>query len=320
MAARTRVGVVGTGALGQHHVRILEEMPEADLVGLHDADAARSQEVASRHGVEAFEDWRRLAEASEAIVLAVPTRLHAEIGSALLDAGCHVLVEKPITASLAEADALLARRRDRVLAVGHVEFYNPAVQTLLRHRSAARFVVVERLSAFTPRSLDIDVVLDLMIHDLQILHALEPSPLVDVRAVGVAVLSPRIDIANARLEFASGCVAKVPAWRGWAERIRSLRAFLDVRYRSLDYAELSGSGFELGAASGGEPRSRIRPLDLQVEHAEPLRRELEAFLSACRGEEVAYVDGAQGRQALETAQRVLRAIAGNEAQEGEETG
>jgi predicted dehydrogenase len=240
-------------------------------------------------------------------VVAVPTVAHAEIGGALLRRGLHVLVEKPIASTLAEADALLAARGDRVLAVGHVEFYNPAVQALLAAGLPPRFIEVERLAVFTPRSLDVDVVLDLMIHDLQILHVLDPSPVAEVRATGIAVLSSRVDIANARIALASGCVANVTASRVSAERVRKLRVFSPRRYHSLDYQQQEIKGYRLEAA-GATPQ--IVKDDLAVEKAEPLRRELEAFVAACRGERVPLVDGGAGRQALATALAVGEAIRG----------
>ena len=186
-----------------------------------------------------------------------------------------------------------------------MEFYNPAVRALLALGETPRFVVVERLAPFTPRSLDIDVLLDLMIHDLQILHALDPSPLAEVRATGVEVLSERIDIANARLELASGTVANVTASRISVEPTRKLRIFGRQRYVSVDYREQEIKCY--GLEEHGSDRL-IAPLDIPVERVEPLAAELEAFLAACRGEAVAYVDGRQGRRALETAFAVRQAI------------
>ncbi len=192
-----------------------------------------------------------------------------------------------------------------MLAVGHVEFYNPAVQALLAVGTAPRFVEVQRLGVFSPRSLDVDVILDLMIHDLQILHALDPSPVAEVRATGIAVLSPRIDIANVRIELASGGVANLTASRVSSERVRKLRAFLPNRYYSLDYQAQEIKGYRLEETG---TQRRILPDDLPVERAEPLKRELEAFLAACRGEEAPRVDGVRGRQALATALAIVEAI------------
>jgi predicted dehydrogenase len=305
-----RVGVVGTGALGRHHARILSRLDGVELVGIHDARREQAEAVGREHGCRVWDSLADLAGNLDAAVVAVPTVAHAEVGCELLRRGLHVLVEKPIAATLGEADALLAARAaagDRVLAVGHVEFYNPAVQALLGVGVPPRFVEVERLAAFTPRSLDVDVVLDLMIHDLQILHALDASPVAEVRATGIAVLSPRVDIANARIAFASGCVANVTASRVSAERVRKLRAFLPRQYYSLDYQEQEIKGYRLEGAAGAP---QIVKAHLPVEKAEPLRRELEAFVAACRGEGGPLVDGEAGRQALRTALAVGDAIRG----------
>jgi predicted dehydrogenase len=302
-----RVGVVGTGALGRHHVRILASLPGARLVGLHDARPDVGAAVAAEHGTRAFDDAEALAAEVDAMVVAVPTTEHCRLGERLLARGLHVLMEKPIAATLGEADRLIAAAAaaGRTLAVGHVEFFNPAVQALLADGIPPRFVEVQRLGVFSPRSLDVDVILDLMIHDLQILHALDPSPVVEVRATGIAVLSPRIDIANVRLQLASGCVANLTASRVSAERVRRLRVFGPNRYLSLDYPSQELKGYRLEEDDGGR---RIAPLDLPVTTGEPLRGELEAFLRACRGEATPLVTGERGRQALASALEVLAAI------------
>jgi predicted dehydrogenase len=305
-----RIGVVGTGALGRHHVRILASLPGAQLAGIHDVNPEVATALAATHGTVAFPDVASLAAKVDAMVVAAPTTEHARIGAPLLAAGKHVLVEKPIAGTLEEADALIAAAAasGAILAVGHVEFYNPAVQTLLGAGTAPRFVEVERLGVFSPRSLDVDVVLDLMIHDLQILHALDGSPVAEVRATGVPVLSERIDIANARVALASGCVANLTASRVSGERVRKLRAFLPSRYYSLDYQGQEIRGYRLESGDGIPGGRRIVPDDLPVVRAEPLRQELAAFVAACRGEKVPLVDGCQGRRALETALAVVEAV------------
>jgi predicted dehydrogenase len=238
--------------------------------------------------------------------VAVPTVVHADVGCELLARGIHVLVEKPIAPSLDEADRLVAAADRCLLAVGHVEFFNPAVERLLEVDQGPGFVEVHRLAAFTPRSLDIDVILDLMIHDLQILHAMDASPVEEVRATGIRVLSERIDIANARVALSSGCVANLTASRVSSERVRKLRVFLPGRgYYSLDYQQQEIHGFRLEL---GPTERRILPDPLPVTRKEPLRRELECFVEACRGRESRIVSGAQGRRALGTALQVLEAI------------
>jgi predicted dehydrogenase len=336
------VGVVGVGALGRHHVRLLGGIEGALLAGIFDLRSEVADRVAAEFGTRALPSLEALAAEADAMVVAVPTVDHATVGCQLLEAGLHVLIEKPIAPDLEAADRLLERAGDRVLAVGHVEFYNPAVQALQASRPSPRFVEIQRLSVFSLRSLDIDVILDLMIHDLQILHALDPTPVREVRAAGVAVLSDRIDIANARVELESGCVANLTASRVSAERVRRLRLFSRERYYSLDYQEQALKGYRLEAvapesaadvlgapesgaaagassvgvasdpgagAAGGLPGRRIVALDLSVARAEPLRCELEAFVAACRGEPVQYVDGASGRAALASALAIARAAA-----------
>ncbi len=312
--AEVAIGVVGAGGMGRHHIRLLSQMPGARLVGFHDKNPETAAAIAAERGVPVSPGIEELAAGCDALVLAVPTVDHAALGCELLAQGKHLLIEKPLAASLEEADGLIAAAASAggprpVLAVGHVEFFNPAVAALLALGTPPRFVEVQRLAAFTPRSLDVDVVLDLMIHDLQILHALDPSPLAEVRATGINVLSPRIDIANVRLEFGSGCVANLTASRVSADRVRKLRAFLPSCYYSLDYIEQEVKGFRLDERGGARA---IVPADLPVERDEPLKRELEAFLAACRGEGARTVSGAEARQALATALAVVEAI-GNRA-------
>jgi predicted dehydrogenase len=303
-----RVGVFGAGALGRHHVRLLGSLPGAVRVGVHDARPETARAVAEEHGAEVFQRFDDLASAIDAAVVATPTTTHAELGSRLLARGVHVLVEKPIASSLAEADALIAAARaaGRVLAVGHVEFHNPGVAALLEAAGAPRYVEIDRLGVFSPRSLDVDVIADLMIHDLQILHALDASEVVEVRATGIPVLSERIDIVSARLAFASGMVANVSASRVSSEKVRVLRAFYSDRYRSLDYQAQEIKGYRL--ERGGAER-RILPETIAIEKAEPLRRELEEFARACRGESSRSVGGEDARRALGTAIAVAAAAA-----------
>ena len=285
----------------------MAEDPGAELVGVYDTDRSAAERVAQEFGVKVFDSLGEIASGLEAAVVAVPTIDHCEVGCDLLQRGIHVLVEKPLASSLEEADRLVAAAGDRVLAVGHVEFFNPAVQRLMQVEGQAGFVEIHRLAVFTPRSLDIDVVLDLMIHDLQILHALDDSPVSEVRATGISVLSSRIDIANARIALESGCVANLTASRVSSQKVRKLRVFLPEQgYYSVDYEAQEVQGFRL--QMGDEGRN-IVPDPLPVDKDEPLKRELRAFLARCRGEDAVCVDGQQGRRALKTAFRVLEAIA-----------
>ncbi|MFQ5525387.1 MAG: Gfo/Idh/MocA family protein [Thermoanaerobaculia bacterium] len=304
-ARRLRVGVVGTGALGRHHVRLLSELEEAELVGVRDIDDGRACEATGAFGGRVFDDLESLAAEIDVAVVAVPTHEHAQVGCRLLEAGVHVMVEKPIATSLDEADALVAAAGDRLLAVGHVEFYNPAVQALLGIGLPPGFAEVHRMGEFSPRSLDIDVVRDLMIHDLQILQSLDSSPLKKLSAVGVNVLTDRDDIANARLEFESGLVANLTASRVSDQKIRKLRVIVPGIYLSLDYQKQEIKGYKLD--KGGRGRGLER-LDVSIEQDEPLKCELRAFLAACRGESVALVTGEDGRRALATALQVCEQI------------
>lgn len=304
-----RVGIFGAGALGRHHIRLLGSIAGVERVGVHDARPEVALAVAGEHGAAVFDSFDELAGSIDAAVVATPTVTHRELGSALLARGVHVMVEKPIAATLAEADALIAAAEaaGRVLAVGHVEFHNPGVAALLDAAGSPRYVEIDRLGVFSPRSLDVDVIADLMIHDLQILHALDASEVAEIRATGIAVLSERIDIVSARLAFASGMVANVSASRVSSEKVRVLRAFYSDRYRSLDYQAQEIKGYRLERS--GEER-RILPETIAIEKAEPLRRELEEFVKACRGEASRSVGGGEARRALATAIAVAAAARG----------
>jgi predicted dehydrogenase len=301
------IAVVGVGHLGRHHVRLASTLPGWTCVGAWDTDRARLEEVCGEFGVTPLRSVEEVAERCEAAVVASPTVTHREVAAALLGAGRHVLVEKPITTTEAEADELiaLADRHGAVLGVGHVEFFNPAVQAVLARNPRPRYVETQRLSPFTRRSLDIDVVLDLMVHDLQLVQALNPETAIrEVRAAGVPVLSNRVDLANVRLEFANGCVATLTASRVSSERVRKMRIFEPDAYYSIDYAEQSVSAYRLDR-SGEEPR--IVPLVVGIERGEPLALEHEAVWTAFTGGEGPFVSGRAGREALAAARRVIAA-------------
>lgn len=308
-STRIRVAVVGAGHLGRHHVRLAATLPGWECVGVVDTDAGRREQICREHGVPALANLDEAIERADAAVVATPTVNHREVAGGFLSAGRHVLVEKPIASSVREARELtnLAAAHNVVLAVGHVEFFNPAVQAVLARRPRPRYLEAQRLSPFTRRSLDIDVVLDLMVHDIQLAQALNPSFAVrEVRAAGVPVLSGRVDLANVRLEFANGCVATLTASRVSSERVRKLRLFEPDAYFSVDYAEQVVSAYRLSRA-GEEPE--ILPLEVPVERGEPLAAEHLAFQRACRGLAGPIVDGEAGTAALETAVGVMEAIA-----------
>jgi predicted dehydrogenase len=277
------------------------------VVGVHDHHPGRAEEIAREFSLRVLSNFEQVAEEAEAVVVATPTVTHAEIAGFFLDRGLHVLVEKPIAADLAHAEDLVqrARRAGRVLQVGHVERYNPAIEAALTLVAAPRFIEVHRLGVFTARSLDVDVVLDLMIHDLQIVSALVGRPVSEVRAAGVPVLTPRLDIANARLAFEGGCVANLTASRVSAEKVRKCRVFAPSIYVSVDMQAQSVSAFRLLRESG---RPEILPVPVSVSREEPLSRELADFRRAVAEGSRPLVSGEDGRDALALAERVLEAV------------
>ena len=308
-ADRLRVAVIGVGHLGRHHARILSTLEGVELVAVVDTNAERAAAAAATTGAKALADYREVLDSVDAVSIAVPTELHRDIALPFLQTGVAALVEKPIARSLAEADDLVAAARasGAVLAVGHTERYNPAVAAVLPLVTSPRFIEVHRLGAFPDRSLDIDVVFDLMIHDLDIVLALVQSDVASIEAVGVPVLTSKYDIANARLRFASGCIANVTASRISKERVRKIRFFQPDAYISIDYAAQEVEGWRLVRRDGTRPS--IEGGALPVERDEPLRREIADFVRAVRTGTSPLVDGAAGRRALELATRVAETMA-----------
>jgi predicted dehydrogenase len=298
----TRVAVIGVGSFGKNHVRVVRESARAELKFVVDSDASRAQQFAGE--AIAATDYRDAIGHVDAAILAVPTIRHAEIGCALLEAGIDVLVEKPIAATLADAGQLVdtAQRGSRILQVGHLERFNPAVIALERAATLPLFFEIHRMSVFTLRSLDVDVVLDLMIHDLDIVLALARAELKEIRAAGISVLSPKVDIANVRLEFEDGCIANLTASRVSTEKIRKLRLFQPRQYISIDYAKQSAAIFSVGGSEG------IAFDQLAVEPAEPLKLQFDAFLDAVESREPPKLNGATARRTLEIALAILDKI------------
>jgi predicted dehydrogenase len=301
-----RTAVIGVGHLGRHHARVLAAHPGVTLVGVVDTLRDRAAEVANATGTRAFADWSEVAADVDAAVVATPTETHHAIASALIECGVHVLVEKPMTRTLQEADALIAAAEARgvVLGVGHVEHFNPAIEAARAHIANPGFIEVHRLGTFPERSLDIDVVFDLMIHDLGLVLELVGSEVVGIEAVGVPVLTPRVDIANARLKFASGCIANLTASRISREQIRKIRFFQPNAYLSIDYKAQEVDLWRLVPAEGRLPA--IEGGKLEVERDEPLRRELGDFVAAARDRRPAGVPGTRGRAALALAAEIVR--------------
>ncbi len=306
--AAFRAAVIGVGSHGRHHARILAALPGAELVGVVDRDPERARTVASAVGAPVVDDVRAIHPPIDGCVVAVPTADHAAVGVPLLEAGIAVLVEKPIAASLAEADRLLAAARasGATLAVGHTERHNPALAAALPLISAPRFIEVHRLSAFQPRSLDVDVILDLMIHDIDIVLAIVGEEPASIEAVGVPVLSGRIDIANVRLRFPDGCIANLTASRISRDRVRKLRVFQPHALVSVDYADRQVEAVTVARPAQGEPAIDVRHVDFA--DAEPLARELADFVRSARTGEAPGVTGADGRRALAVAQRTADAL------------
>jgi predicted dehydrogenase len=303
-AGELRVGVIGVGHLGKHHARLIAAVPGARLTAVVDTQRDRATAAADLAGAVALTDYRELIGQVDAVTVAVPTELHHEVALAFLERGISVLVEKPITRTLDEADALVAAAKasGATLATGQTERYNPAVAVVMPLVSTPRFIEVHRLGVFPDRSLDIDVVFDLMIHDLDIILALVKADVTAIEAVGVPVLTDKFDIANARLRFATGCIANVTASRISKERVRKIRFFQPDAYISIDYAEQSVEGYRLKRREGQRPE--IQGGQLPVAREEPLKRELEDFVRAVREKRPPLVSGEDGRRALALAQAI----------------
>jgi predicted dehydrogenase len=299
-----RVAVIGVGHLGKHHARILSTLPGVELVAVVDTNRARAEEIAAANNTRAVFDARELAGKVDAVTVAVPTERHLDVALPFLSSGVPVLVEKPMARSLAEADQLVAAAKasGAVLAVGHTERFNPAVAAARPLLVDPRFIEVHRLGAFPERSLDIDVVFDLMIHDLDVVLSLVPSEVESIEAVGVPVLTGRVDIANARLRFANGCIANITASRISRDRVRKIRFFQPAAYLSIDYAAQKIEVWRLVKGEG--PMPSIDGGEVPVANEEPLKRELQDFVDAIVSRRSPLVTGEQGRRALALAQQI----------------
>lgn len=314
MKTPLRVGVIGVGHLGQHHARVYAELEECQLVGIADSDYARGNDIAKHYGTTFFEDSHALLEHVDALSLAVPTEHHYHIGMECLRRGIHLLIEKPIATSVEEADQLIeaASANQVILQIGHIERFNAAVLQLAQIIDAPAFIESNRLSPFPERSTDIDVVLDIMIHDIDILLSLVNSPVKKLDAVGVPVITSKIDIANTRLEFESGCIANVTASRVSLKHQRKLRIFQPEKYISLDYRAqtLHVVALEHPERRHEFPNSRptIHPYQIAIEKHEPLKAELQSFVYCVQTGENPVVSGEDGRNALDVAFRILEAM------------
>ncbi len=320
---KLRVAVVGAGAFGRNHLRVYRELEQAaypvTLTAVIDSDPALAASSAAEWQIPAYtsvEDFAAAAPSVDAVSVCVPTSAHFSVASALLRKGIDLLIEKPIAASIAEADGLIgaAESLGRILQVGHLERFNPAVAAIQPYLNGPMFFEAHRLSIFTPRALDVDVVLDLMIHDLDIVLKLANSTVSEVRAVGLPILSRKVDIANVRLEFESGCVANFTASRVSTELVRKLRFFQPHQYVSIDYARRDL--LIIDVAPDGKPSPGLNFTKPTIQPGEPLRLEIEAFLDSVRTRKTPQVTGHDGRDALAVALRINAVIAEHASRAG----
>lgn len=305
-----RAGVVGVGHLGQHHARLYAGLPDCILAGVTDQDSERAKLIADRHGAKPFPGLADLLAHVDVVSVAVPTSAHYAVAKTCLEAEKHVLIEKPIAVHPEEGRELvaLARAVGRTLQVGHSERFNPIMRTLRPHIQRPAFIEAHRLSSFSERGTDVDVVLDLMIHDLDLILSFNPGPVEEVRAAGVAVLSPAIDIANARIQFQGGCVANLTASRVSLNKMRRLRLFQRDSYVSIDFQ--SRQGMVARRTGGRDRRPAISIEEFKGNDDEPLKLQLESFLHAVRTGSRPEVSGEDATAALEVAHQVLQAIDG----------
>ena len=296
--------MVGAGSFGRNHLRVIHQSEHAELAGVLDSNPERAAEAASADACSILTSLEELAGKADAAVVATPTRTHAEIGRRLMELGVDVLIEKPIARTVEEARMLVetAERTGRILQVGHLERFNPAVTALEAVITKPLFFEVHRLSEFSPRSLDVDVVLDLMIHDIDIVLTLTKQQPEEIRAAGIHILSEKVDIANVRMQFPGGCVANLTASRVSTERVRKLRLFQPHEYISLDYTRQDAARFMV------KPPLSIGYAPLPVSKDEPLRLELESFFASVVSRSIPRVTGQQGLAALEVAQDILDKI------------
>jgi predicted dehydrogenase len=310
--SKLKVGVIGVGSLGQHHARVYSEIKNVELVGVADSDPQRAQEIAAKHKTKAFSDHRELLKQTQAVSVVVPTSLHYAVAKEVIAAGNHLLLEKPITSKIAEAEELvkLAEEKAIKLQVGHIERFNPAIRAASEHISDPKFIECTRIAPFVSRGTDVPVVLDLMIHDIDIILSFVRSPLKNISAIGFNLVSEKEDIANARLEFANGCVANVTASRISAKKERKIRFFQRNAYINVDYMKPEVKVYKLK----GEPRGvldlakMVDYQELKIDKIEPLKAELSAFVDCVINGREPLVTGHDGLMALKIAEEILAGI------------
>lgn len=301
--SKIRCGVIGTGYLGQHHARIYAALESTELVGIVEAEDARAEEICGLYDCQRFDTPEALAAACDAVSVVVPTDKHCNVAVPLLEGGCHLLIEKPLCASLAEAEKILqaAKSRGCIVQVGHIEHYNPVMGYLENAVTAPKFITADRLAPFNPRGTEVGVVLDLMIHDIGVILALVRSPIKRIEAVGVNVLSPSEDIANARITFANACVANINTSRVSEKKVREIRVFQPANYLSLDFMNQSGHFLRK------EGPELVRE-EIPIEKDEPLKLELASFAQVVREAGKPKVGAELGRSALEVAIQITEMI------------
>ena len=310
---KVKVGVIGVGYLGQHHARIYSKMAEVELVGIIDIDEKRALKISKEYKVPVYTSLEELSSKIEAVSIAVPTKLHHKVGKEFLKRRIHTLVEKPITSSLEEAEELLktAKENNCILQVGHIERFNPAVWEAQKYVNNPRFIESYRLGPFDPRASEVGVVLDLMIHDIDIILFLVNSPVVNIDAVGAAILTSEEDIATVHLNFENGCVANVTASRVTLETMRKIRIFQENAYISLDYAKQSLKIYKKKESlSQVKSMSDIERIKLKLDSKEPLEEELKEFISCIKEKRKPLVSGEHGRNALEVGLEILKKLKG----------
>ncbi len=301
-----RIGVIGVGYLGSQHARILSTLKECKLTCVVDIDMNKADKIAREYNVTSLYDWRKSLSLIDSAVVATPTSTHFEISKELIKRGKHVLVEKPITEKIEHAEELIecAKKSGTILQVGHIERFNPALKEAKKILDSPKFIEVHRLGTFSARSIDIDVVLDLMIHDIDIVLDIVHSKPKEIRAVGAKILTSKLDIANARIEFDSGCVANLTASRVYGKKVRKLRLFQPFKYISIDYKEQEVKVYSLQDYS-------IKEETIKIEKVEPLKIELQSFLGSINGNTKEGVSGEEGLNALRLAYQILKEIKAN---------
>ena len=313
-ATKILCGVAGVGSLGQHHARIYTELPGATLAGIYERDDRRAEEICARHSCRRFQSLAEMGEVCDAVSVVVPTDRHCEVALELLAQGCHLLIEKPLCASMEEAEQVLAAAQAQrcVVQVGHVEHFNPVMRFLEKEASHPQFITAERLAPYQTRGTEVGVVLDLMIHDIGIVLSLVKSPIAKIDSVGVKVLSKTEDIANARIQFENGCVANLSASRISMKKAREIRVFQDDAYISLDFKDQTGHlirksdiiafglKMKIGLVKAGD-YSSIPVHEIPIEKGEPLSLELAHFVESVAQAKQPKVSGAMGKSALEVA-------------------